>query len=132
MKTARLVLICLWTLGIFAPIVYAIDSSFSGNYVIPESQSGFYTDQYENSIGKKLERGAQNFFLGWLEVPHGVKSEIYFRKQESLPVGIESVFIGTFKGILNAVGRTGVGLYEVFTFTYPQGPIVQEMHEWLF
>lgn len=110
----------------------AADTAYSGNFIIPENQSGFKEETYETKAGIKLERGAQNFFLGFLEVPHGVKSEYYYRKQEYLDPTLESFFIGTFKGFLNAFGRMGVGLYEVFTFPYPQEPIVPEMSEWLY
>ncbi len=110
----------------------AIDSAYSGNFIVPENQSGFREEQYEMKAGQKLERGAKNFALGWLEIPHGVKSEYYYRKQEYLDRTPESFFIGLFKGFVNAVGRTGVGLYEVFTFPYAQDPIVEDMDEWLY
>lgn len=114
------------------PSVFAVDTAYSGNFIVPENQSGFKEETYEAKAGIKLERGAQNFFLGFLEVPHGVKSEYYYRKQAYLDPSFESFFIGAFKGFLNAGGRMAVGLYEVFTFPFPQDPIVPEMDEWLY
>lgn len=110
----------------------ALESEFSGNYLIPSSQSGYRQEMYEEKVGVKLQRGAENFFLGFLEVPHGVKSEYYYRKQEYLPAGIETFFIGAFKGALNGIGRTFVGLYEMFSAPYPQEPILPEMKDWLY
>ena len=89
-------------------------------------------EAYEGKAVTKLERGAKNFFLGFLEIPHSIKGEYNYRKQEYMPGNLESLFIGTFKGFLNAGGRMAVGLYEGFTFPYPQEPILPEMEEWLY
>ena len=110
----------------------ATDSAYTGNFVVPENQSGFKEEAYEGLVGKKLERGAKNFFLAPLEIPHGIKGEYYYRKQEYLPAGLETFFIGTFKGVVNTFERAGVGLYEVITSPYPQDPILPEMEEWLY
>lgn len=110
----------------------ALDTAYSGNFIVVEKQSGFVEEQYEIAAGKKFQRGAENVVLGWLEVPHGVKSEIRYRRLEYLPVGIETVFIGAFKGFTRACARTAVGFYEMFTFLYPQRPIMQEMENWLY
>lgn len=110
----------------------ALDTTFAGNYVLPELQTGFEAEQYEVGAGKKLQRGLENFFLSPLEVPHGVKVAVSERKREYLPAGIETVFVGAFRGLLNGFGRAGIGLYEVLTFPYPQGPIIEEMNEWLY
>lgn len=116
----------------FAPSASAADTAYSGNFVIPENQSGFKEAAYEHQVGQKLERGAKNLFLSPLEIPHGIKSEYYYRKQEYLPGNLESFFIGAFKGLINGFGRLGVGFYEIFTSPYPQDPILPEMEEWLY
>jgi hypothetical protein len=108
------------------------DTTFSGNYIIPENQSGFSQEQYEIKATRKLQRGAENFFLSPLEVPHGVKTEFYQRKAEYLPVGIEHFFLGAFRGIGKGFKRWGVGFYEMITFAYPQEPIVEELDTWLY
>ncbi len=110
----------------------AVESSYSGNFIVPEAQSGFREENYEVRVGEKLLRGLQNAFLSPLEISHGVKSEYYYRKQEVLPMSAESFFVGSFKGFLNMFGRLGVGLYEVFTFSWPQDPILPEMKDWLY
>ena len=108
------------------------DTTFSGNYGIPEHQDGFMREEYDERMGDKLQRGLKNFFLGWLEVPHGVKTEVRHRKAEYLPVGFETYPLGILKGAYKWAGRTAVGFYEVVTFPYAQGPIIEEMEEWLY
>ncbi len=98
---------------------FSMESSYDRNFVVPELQQGFKNEAYEVEAGKKLQRGLQNFFLGWLEVPHGVKGEYYYRKQEYLPGGIEPFFIGAFRGFGNGLKRTAVGFYEVISFAFP-------------
>lgn len=122
----------LFLLAFSMPQGFSMETSYDRNFVVPEMQSGFKTELYEAKAIGKLERGLQNFFLGWLEIPHGVKGEYYYRKQEYLPGGIEPFFIGAFKGFFNAAGRTAVGIYETFTFPFPQEPILQEFDEWLY
>lgn len=107
-------------------------TSYVGNYAVPEDQPGYVEEQYEIKATRKLHRGLENFFLSPLEIPHGVKTEYARRKSEYLPVGIESFFIGTFNGFLNGFKRAGVGLYEIVTFPYAQGPILEEMKDWLY
>jgi putative exosortase-associated protein (TIGR04073 family) len=117
---------------LFSSAAASADSTFAGNYMIPEHQSGFMEEQYEAKSVKKLQRGAENFILGPLEVPHGVKTEFARRRSEYLPVGIESFFIGALRGVGNGFKRSFVGLYEMFTFPYPQEPIVEELDAWLY
>ncbi len=114
------------------PEAGAVETAYSGNFIVPENQSGFLEEGYEVQVGRKLERGLKNFFLSPLEIPHGVKGEIYYRRQQYLPAGIETFFIGAFKGGVNMFGRAGVGFYEVLTCPYAQGPVIEEMEEWLY
>jgi len=118
--------------SVYPNAAYALESSFAGNYAMPELQSGFLEEEYEVEAGRKFLRGAENFLLGWLEVPHGVKMEVIERKREYLPVGVERVLLGVLRGFLGGIQRTGVGLYEMFTFLYPQEPILTEMDQWLY
>lgn len=110
----------------------AIQSTYEGNFVVPESQSGFQEEAYEVKVAQKFERGLKNFFLSPMEIFHGIKGEYYYRKQQYLPGGIETFFIGTFKGFINTFVRAGVGFYEVLTSPYPQDPILPEMEDWLY
>ena len=117
-------------LAIGAPSGLALENTFSGNYIVPEQQSGFKTEAYEANSAQKLERGAINLTLSWLEIPHSIKAESHRRRPEYLPVGIETFFIGFVKGTVRSVVRAGVGIYEMITFRYPQGPILDDMDEW--
>ena len=114
------------------PSGMALENTFSGNYIVPEQQSGFKAEAYEANSAKKFERGALNLTLSWLEIPHSIKAEGHRRRQEDLPVGIETFFIGFMKGTIRTVVRMGVGVYEMITFRYPQGPILEDMDEWMY
>ncbi len=131
-KAALLFLILAGSSAFFPGRLRALESSFSGNFVVPELQSGFEAEQYEVKVGRKAQRGLENFFLGWLEIPQGVKREFAYRNQEYLPAGIETFFVGAFKGFFRGMGRTAVGVYEVFTCPYPQPPVMTEMGDWLY
>lgn len=131
MKRSLALLVLLLICG--ASSLYAsLDTTYSGNFAVPESQAGFVEEQYEAKSMKKLQRGAENIVLSPLEVPHGVKTEYMRRNSEYLPVGVESFFLGTLRGVGNGFKRFGVGLFEVFTFPFPQDPIVEEFDEWLY
>ena len=108
------------------------DGPYFSNYLIPENQSGFEAENYEAASSKKLLRGAENFFFGWLEVPQGIKSEVAYRRQGFLPVGIETVVLGAAKGIGRGFKRMGVGFYEGITFIYPQEPILPEIKDMIY
>ena len=109
-----------------------LEPPMSGSFIVPEYQSGFSEEQYEVQTGRKLQRGLENFFLSPLEVPHGVKKKYEERKAEYLTMGIEPFFLGTLQGFGRGFVRAGVGLYEVFSFPYPQGPILEDMNEWVY
>ncbi len=59
----------------------------------------------------KLARGIGNVATGVLEVPQTIGQE--WKKSNNAAVGI---FCGLFKGIAQAVARTGSGLWDVITF----------------
>ena len=131
MKKKSIAAIILVTLFSISP-AYALENTYSGNYIVPDQQSGFRTEAYEANSAQKLERGALNLTLSWLEIPHTIKAESYRRKREYLPVGIETFFIGLVKGTVRTVVRAGVGTYEMITFRYPQPPILDDMDEWMY
>ena len=110
--------------------VSAVESSYSGNYVQPETQAGYYAEHYEGLSGQKLQRGLENIGLCFLEIPQTMKVEYVRRKQDYLPAGIETFFLGFFRGVLRTAGRALVGVYEVVTFAQPQGPIMPEIQDW--
>ena len=119
-------------LALGTPSGLALENTFSGNYIVPEQQSGFKAEAHEAATAQKMERGFVNFTLCWLEIPHGIKAEFHRRREEYLPVGFETFFIGLAKGTLHTFYRAGVGIYEVITFRYSEGPILDEMDEWMY
>jgi len=62
---------------------------------------------------EKAGRGAANFFGGWLEIPYNIQT----RYSQSDTAG--SIFTGAAHGVVRALVRTGVGLYEAVTFFLP-------------
>ena len=111
---------------------WAHDSMYYGNFIVPEMQSGFQEEEYEIIAGKKLLRGVENFFLSPLEITHGIKTERAYRRAEYLPVGIDTFFVGAFRGAVDGAKRAAVGVYEMTTFAYAQDPILSEYSEWLY
>lgn len=111
---------------------FAVTSSYADNFTLPETQSGYAEERYELKAFQKLQRGLENFFLGFLEVPQGIKSERARRKAEYLPAGIETFFIGALRGVGNGFKRMAVGFYEGVTFVYAQDPILEEMSDWAY
>lgn len=108
------------------------EGPYFSNYLIPEAQSGFEAENYEVASTKKLLRGAENFFLCFLEVPQGIKSEVAYRREGFLPVGVETVVLGAVKGIGRGAKRMGVGFFEAITFIVPQPPILPEIKDMIY
>lgn len=107
-------------------------SSYADNFALPETQSGYAEEGYEVKCFQKLQRGAENVCMSFLEIFQGVKAERARRKADYLPVGAESFFIGILRGVGNGVKRLGVGFYEMITFPYAQGPILEELSDWAY
>jgi putative exosortase-associated protein (TIGR04073 family) len=62
---------------------------------------------------EKAGRGVSNFLGGWLEIPLGVDQK--YSKVDTAGSFFTGLGIGAFKGVV----RTGVGVYEIFTFFLP-------------
>jgi putative exosortase-associated protein (TIGR04073 family) len=62
---------------------------------------------------RKLARGATNVSTGWLEVFKQIGVETKTNGNFS------GIFVGPFKGLFKAIGRTAAGLYDVMTFIIP-------------
>lgn len=75
---------------------------------------------YEAEIANKLTRGGVNTLFGWTEL---VKTPIDLSQGPKKNI-FKTVFVGVPYGVLNAVGRTGVGLFEIVTCYAPQKPIL--------
>jgi len=79
---------------------------------------------YGEKIGQKTLRGLSNATLGILEVPKGI---IKTTNDSNLLYGVTA---GTFLGLINTLGRTGVGALDLITFPLPTKPVVQPVHPW--
>lgn len=64
--------------------------------------------------GAKLKRGAVNVFTGFLELPKQVRNE--WRESENGPEKVGGLFGGLVKGVVQAISRTGSGLWDVVSF----------------
>lgn len=79
--------------------------------------------QYEAGCAAKFTRGVTNILFGWTEIG---------RAPAKMAAGIEhnaltSFLLGVPYGVLRAVGRTGVGVYETGTFFAPQSPVMKDL-----
>lgn len=79
---------------------------------------------YGRKIGKKALSGWANLSLGFLEIP---KNIINTTNQSNFFYG---VFGGLLKGIVNTVGRMGVGIADLITFPLPTKPIARPVFIW--
>ncbi|MCJ8330092.1 MAG: exosortase system-associated protein, TIGR04073 family [Lentisphaeria bacterium] len=68
---------------------------------------------------RKLGRGISNFFFGMLEIP---KAMISVNKEHG---GFAGITWGTLLGAKRFVIREVVGVYEIFTFWYRHGTIIE-------
>ncbi|MDD5323175.1 MAG: exosortase system-associated protein, TIGR04073 family [Methylococcales bacterium] len=79
---------------------------------------------YGRKIGKKALSGWTNLSLGWLEIP---KNIINTTNQSNFFYG---VFGGFLKGLVNTLGRMGVGIADLLTFPLPTKPIAHPLFIW--
>ncbi|MFH1875337.1 MAG: hypothetical protein ABH865_00410 [Candidatus Omnitrophota bacterium] len=74
---------------------------------------------YIGASAEKAKQGIVNVFTGWLEVPYqvskGWKSGFGEDENNKLLGG----FLGVFRGLIHATGRTATGIYQVATFPLP-------------
>lgn len=79
---------------------------------------------YGRKIGKKALSGWTNLSLGFLEIP---KNIINTMNQSNFFYG---VFGGFLKGLVNTLGRMGVGVADLITFPLPTKPIAYPLFIW--
>ena len=82
------------------------------------------TEQYPVSLEQKLGAGLLNTATGWVEP---VKTPIAISKKEGLGLGLT---LGPVMGVVNTVGRTACGLFDVVTFVLPTKPLVEPHMVW--
>lgn len=91
---------------------------FTFLYVLGVLSSCAYASYIGASV-EKAKQGVVNTFTGWLEVPcqisKGWKGGFGEDKNNKLLGG----FLGVFRGLIHATGRTATGIYQVATFPLP-------------
>ena len=71
------------------------------------------SDSYAQSMSKKLNRGLINILTGWFEVPKNMSVAISKRDF------VSAFFIGLPKGCWMTIVRTGAGVYDTLTCSFP-------------
>lgn len=79
---------------------------------------------YSATIGEKFGTGVTNVAAGFVEVPKTIYTS---SMQDGLASGLT---LGLFKGIANSVGRSVMGVSDMFTFMIPTKPMVQPSLIW--
>lgn len=79
---------------------------------------------YGEKVGHKTLRSLSNMTLGILEVPKGI---IKTSNDSNMLYGVTA---GTLLGLLNTVGRTGVGVIDFISFPLATKPVIQPVHPW--
>jgi len=80
--------------------------------------------EYGNDVGNKFTRGLANTATGWGEIPKNIANE---SSHSNVLVGITW---GTVKGAAHAIGRTGVGVFDLGTFFVPSDEYVHSTYVW--
>ena len=92
---------------------------FAAAYRYPSDQKDMDRGIFESEIGGKLTRGITNSVWGWTEL---AATPVNMGEGPRHHV-LSALFLGLPYGVLRAVGRTLVGVYEVSTCYAPQEPI---------
>jgi len=92
--------------------------------LIAFSPISYAEKSYGEKVGHKTARGFSNFALGFLEVP---KSIIKTSNDTNAIYGFTG---GLLLGMINSMGRSGVGALELISFPLATKPIVQPVHPW--
>jgi putative exosortase-associated protein (TIGR04073 family) len=79
---------------------------------------------YAEKVGHKTLRSLANMSLGILELP---KSIIKTTNDSNMIYGLTA---GTYLGVINTVGRTGVGVFDFITFPLATKPIMPAVYPW--
>jgi putative exosortase-associated protein (TIGR04073 family) len=86
---------------------------------VPQQQTS-----YGEIVGNKALNGFANLSTAWLEIP---KNIINTTNQSNFFYG---VFGGFLKGLVNTLGRMGVGIADILTIPIPTIPIAYPLYVW--
>lgn len=100
-------------------IVATLWAVLTGAYRYPPGQKDINRGIFESEIAEKLTRGVTNTVWGWTEA---VITPVDMAEDPHHNV-VSAVFLGIHYGLVRAVGRTLVGVYEIATCYAPQKPI---------
>ncbi len=81
-------------------------------------------ETYGETFGRKFVSGLGNITTSIAEIP---KSIIIVNNQSNFVFGFLG---GSFKGLVNMIGRTSVGVLDLVTSPIPTDPIVKPLYVW--
>jgi putative exosortase-associated protein (TIGR04073 family) len=81
-------------------------------------------EPYPESLEQKLGAGLANATTGWVEL---AKTPMVISKKDGLGMGLS---VGLAKGVVNTIGRTFWGVFDVVTFIIPTKPMIEPHMIW--
>ncbi|MGY6275835.1 exosortase system-associated protein, TIGR04073 family [Methylomonas sp. MgM2] len=82
------------------------------------------TESYGEIVGRKLLSGLGNVVTSVAEIP---KTIIIVNNESNIVWGLAG---GSLKGLVNMIGRVGVGVLDLVTAPIPTYPIVDPLYVW--
>lgn len=82
------------------------------------------TESYGEIVGRKLLSGLGNVATSVVEIP---KNIIIVNNESNFAWGLAG---GSLKGLVNMIGRIGVGVVDLVTAPIPTYPIVDPLYVW--
>lgn len=132
-KFSRFFIFLLFTglFTVYAPMTLADmqQQGYGGTTYMPATQGDGYQHRsfgssYGSKIGNKALNGFANLATSTLELP---KNIINTSNKSNFIYGITG---GLFKGVINIIGRTAVGVTDLITIPIPTKPIAQPLYIW--
>jgi putative exosortase-associated protein (TIGR04073 family) len=90
----------------------------TGSASVCHAEERYGSRSYTGTVGEKFGIGFSNAATGWVEIP---KTMYVSSLQEGLASGLT---LGFFKGIVNTLGRTFMGVADMTTFMIPTKPMI--------
>lgn len=112
----------------YTPIAQADMQQGYGNTTYASSGNEYqyrsFGNTYGSRVGNKALNGFANLTTSVLELP---KNIINTSNKSNFMYGITG---GLFKGVINIIGRTAVGVTDLITIPIPTRPIAQPVYIW--